>query len=89
MDEKINEWKKAREELSTKMNNMANQPNGRGCMPTLAQIDQDWVFNYNNYVSVYNNLGYGSGDWSGAIGTAETRMLDVLERIRLAPTYCY
>ena len=71
------------------MDNMSHQPNGRGCMPPLAAIDSDWVTNYNNYATAYNNMGYGNGDWSGAMATAERQMADVLQRIEDAPTFCY
>jgi hypothetical protein len=91
MQANMDAWTKDREALSAKMNNMANQPNGRGCMPTLAEIDEDWVRNYNNYVDAYNSMDYPGvgGDWSQAIRNAEIRMKEISERIRLAPTYCY
>ena len=89
MKANMDAWTEARKELTAKMTTMGNQPSGAGCMPTLAAIDSDWVMNYNNYLSAYNNMGYGSGDWSGAIQTAERQMADVIQRIHGAPTFCY
>lgn len=88
MEANFDAWKEARKLLTTKMDNMANQPNGRGCFSDLAQIDEDWVSNYNNYVALYNNRNNG-GDWASAINTPEIRMGDVLKRITGAPTFCY
>jgi hypothetical protein len=81
-------WAEARKALVVKEEDMSHQPQGAGCMRTLAAIDSDWVMNYNNYVSISNNLLNG-GNWLPGIQTAEQQMTDVIERIRLAPTFCY
>jgi hypothetical protein len=88
MKSNMDAWTEARKDLTSKMDNMSHQPTGRYCMPTLAAIDADWVVNYNNYVEIYNNM-YPGSDWSSSIHRVEQQMKDVLERIRLAPTFCY
>jgi hypothetical protein len=85
----LDAWIEARKELTTKTENMSHQPGGRGCLSTLAAIDNDWVMNYNNYVSLSNNLSYNANHSGNAMQSVEEQMFQVLKRIKEAPTYCY
>jgi hypothetical protein len=94
MNANTDKWLEARKELTAKLENMSHQPNGAGCMPILADIDNDWVNTYNSYLDLYeaayiyaNNNGNATN--YQPLLPIEAKMDKVLMDIKAAPTYCY